>query len=153
MRDFPQPNYTIFLTIWGKMVFMTDEHDLIRSDWEGMAPSEPLIDVDLRSFLEEIRNKFKEDENMWGVREAACEVLKNKEEAAKIELLSVIRKNFAADENLSVDNLTSFLEKEGAEILRDYMRQFLGEAEWMEMQSEGGTRNMRHDQTFGGTPG
>jgi|GEM_PF-6003402 len=129
--------------------------DLDRSQWEGMGTVSPrdLMSVGLKDFLGKIKAEFDSDKNMWGVRDAAKVIFEGMDEGQKNELLGVIKKEFAFKGELSVNEIPQFFEGEGGDILKDCLRSFLGEKEWDDFEKEGASRNLRHDQTFGGTPG
>jgi hypothetical protein len=142
------------------MEHMTNESDIHRAEWEGMTtdPKESMSE-DLKGILTIIKEKFDSDETIWGVRDAVREIIGDMETNEEVtqddkdKFLRMINENFFPDKELSFDSLKDFFTNQGGDILRGHMRSFLGEKEWDDFEKEGGKRALRHDQTFGGTPG
>jgi hypothetical protein len=132
---------------------MTLERDIQRAEGEGMVSSEVPIEPELKFFLEEVKNKFDEDENVWGLNEAASAVISQKNSGELKTIASAVRRNFLVKKDLSGKNLELFLQKDGALSFENHMRLLVGELEWERMEKTSALRVMKHDITFGGTPG
>lgn len=128
--------------------------ELNRADWEGMTNSLTFEkDERMTTFLNSIFDEFYRNSVHWGIRDATLSVISRMDQKQKDSLLAFMKLHFKFEGDLDLLGLQDYIKGAGGDVLKDNLKEQLGEMEWEKLEQEATRRILYHDITVEGTPG